>query len=81
MSRPLAGTTIGITADRRWQEQAELLTRRGATVVHGPSIRTLPLDPERGLRAVTDDLIARPPRYVIANTGIGIRAWFAAAES
>ena len=43
MRQPLEGYCIGITADRRWEEQAELLRRRGATVMHGPSIRTLPM--------------------------------------
>ena len=78
---PLDGYTIGVTADRRWEEQAELLRRRGAEVLHGPSIRTLPLGPERGLRLATDEVIARPPDFVIANTGIGMRSWFAAADS
>ena len=40
---PLAGYTIGVTADRRAEEQAQLLERRGARVLHGPTIRTLPL--------------------------------------
>ena len=77
----LDGFTVGITADRRWEEQASLLERRGAAVVHGPTIRTLPLGAEDGLRAATDAIISRPPRFLIANTGIGIRSWFAAAES
>jgi uroporphyrinogen-III synthase len=78
---PLAGFTIGVTADRRADEQAELLRRRGATVQHGPVIKTLPLASDAMLRDVTEDLYRRPPQYVIANTGIGMRAWFAAAES
>jgi uroporphyrinogen-III synthase len=78
---PLAGFTIGITADRRADEQAELLRRRGATIQHGPVIKTLPLVSDSALREVTESLHRRPPQYVIANTGIGMRAWFAAAES
>lgn len=77
----LAGFTIGITADRRWEEQASLLERRGATVLHGPTIRTLPVDSGSSLRDVTDTVILSPPDIVVANTGIGMRAWFAAAES
>jgi uroporphyrinogen-III synthase len=77
----LDGFTVGITADRRWEEQAELLRRRGATVMHGPCIRTLPLDSEDALQEVTDELILAPPDILIANTGIGMRSWFAAAES
>jgi len=30
---------------------------------------------------VTAAVIARPPDYVVANTGIGVRSWLAAAES
>ncbi|MFN0030252.1 MAG: uroporphyrinogen-III synthase [Acidimicrobiales bacterium] len=78
---PLRGFTVGITADRRWDEQAELLRRRGASVLHGPSIRTLPLGPGPDLRLVTEELIAQPPDILLANTGIGIRSWFAAADS
>lgn len=77
----LDGFVVGITADRRWEEQAELLRRRGAAIMHGPVIKTLPLGPEEGLRRATDAVIMRPPDILIANTGIGMRAWFAAAES
>ncbi|MGH9137772.1 MAG: uroporphyrinogen-III synthase [Acidimicrobiales bacterium] len=77
----LTGFVIGITADRRWDEQAALFERRGASVVHAPTIRTLPLGGDDRLRAATDDVIARPPQFVIANTGIGMRSWFGAAES
>jgi uroporphyrinogen-III synthase len=77
----LDGFVVGITADRRWEEQAELLRRRGAEVVHGPSIKTLPLGPEDVLRRATESIIVSPPDILIANTGIGMRSWFAAAES
>jgi uroporphyrinogen-III synthase len=77
----LDGFTVGITADRRADEQASLFERRGATVVLGPSIRTLPLDDDDGLRAITQALIDDPPQVLVANTGLGIRSWFGAAES
>src|SRR5437763_6727738 len=78
---PLHGYCIGVTADRRWEEQAELLKRRGATVLHGPSIRTLPVGADDELRATTELLIPRPPDFFLANTGIGVRSWMAAADS
>ncbi len=81
MSPVLRGFTVGITADRRWDEQASLFERRGAAVVHGPSIRTLPLGSDQPLRDATDRIIAEPPVVLIANTGLGIRSWFGAAES
>jgi uroporphyrinogen-III synthase len=71
---------VGVTADRRAEEQCEMLQRRGARVVHAPAIRTLPLGPDDGLRAATEALLSAPPELLIANTGIGIRSWFAAAE-
>jgi uroporphyrinogen-III synthase len=78
---PLQGFTVGITADRRWKEQAELLERRGATVKHGPTIATHYLPSDAALREATLDVIRRRPSYVVATTGIGVRAWFEAARS
>lgn len=77
----LDGFTVGITADRRSDEQVALFERRGAAVVHGPSIRTLPLDDDERLHAITTELIGDPPQFVMANTGLGIRSWFGAAEA
>jgi uroporphyrinogen-III synthase len=81
MDLPLDGFLIGVTADRRAEEQCEMLRRRGARVLHGPAIRTVPLAPDANMRAATELLIASPPDVLIANTGIGIRGWFAAVES
>jgi uroporphyrinogen-III synthase len=77
----LGGFTIGITADRRSDEQAELLRRRGADVLHGPTIHTLTWSDEDAVREATERVIAEPPDVVVANTGIGIRSWVAYAES
>ena len=77
----LKGFTIGITADRRWEEQAALFERRGANVQHGPSIRSLALGSDQRLRAATERVIACRPAALIANTGVGIRSWFSAAET
>ena len=77
----LQGFTIGITAGRRHEEQARLFQRRGAEVVSGPTIQTVPLGADDGLRAATEDLIAAPPDALVANTGIGMREWFGAADS
>ena len=41
--KTLTGFTIGITAARRADEFAALLTRRGAEVIHAPAIRIIPL--------------------------------------
>jgi uroporphyrinogen-III synthase len=77
---PLDGFVVGVTADRRASEQAELLRRRGAEVVLGPSIETAYLANDDALRAATVQLIDAPPDYLAATTGIGVRAWFEAAQ-
>jgi uroporphyrinogen-III synthase len=80
MLAPLDGFTVGVTADRRADEQAELLRRRGADVVHGPVIRTLALADGPELAAATEAVIADPPDTLVALTGLGIRSWFEAAD-
>jgi len=79
--RPLHGFTVAVTADRRSAEQIELFTRRGARVLHGPTMATQYLDDEAALRRATEEVLARPPDVVIATTGIGLRAWFEAAQA
>lgn len=81
MLAPLEGFVLGITADRRAAEQADLLARRGARVVHGPVIRTLALGSDDELRDATARVIESQPDYFIANTGIGVRGWVTAAAA
>jgi uroporphyrinogen-III synthase len=50
-------------------------------VVHGPTIRTLPLAGERALDEATAELLTHPPDVVMLTTGLGLRGWLAAAES
>lgn len=78
---PLSGFTIGVTADRRHEEQISLIERRGGTVVHGPVIRTLPLDDEAVIGAATSALVERPPDIVVLSTAVGVRGWLTAAEA
>lgn len=75
----LSGFTIAVTADRRSDEQASLIARRGGEVVHGPVIKTLPLGDEGGTRAATEALITQPPDVVVLSTALGVRSWFSAA--
>jgi len=79
--RPLEGYTVGITADRRWEDQAELLRRRGARVVHGPSIATQYLACDDALREATASVVDSPPDFLVATTGIGMRAWLETAQA
>lgn len=80
MAGALDGVVVGVTADRRWQEQADLLQRRGATVVHAPTISTVFLAGDRELRAATEEVVADPPDYLVATTGMGMRAWLQTAR-
>ena len=80
-SAVLDGFVVGVTADRRADEQMELLGRHGARSLHGPTMRTLPLVASQELRAATEALLHTPAEIVLANTAIGIRAWLSAAES
>lgn len=70
---------VGITADRRWEEQARMFADRGVEVVHGPTMRTVDLTEDEGLRAVTSDLAEHPPDYLIVTTGMGMKRWLEAA--
>lgn len=80
MLGPLAGLTVAITADRRADEQVELLRRRGAQTLHAPVIRTLTLTDGPELEAATRALIDRPPDTLVALTAVGVRSWFDAAD-
>jgi len=81
MSGETSDAVVGVTADRRADDQALLLERLGLRVVRGPALGTDLVPDDAALRAVTDDLVGRPPDYLLADTGIGIRTWVAAAEA
>ncbi|MFJ9550894.1 uroporphyrinogen-III synthase [Streptomyces erythrochromogenes] len=78
--RPLAGFTVGVTAARRADELIALLRRRGASVLHAPALRIVPLADDSELLAATKDLIGCPPDVVVATTAIGFRGWVEAAD-
>ncbi|OLF10917.1 uroporphyrinogen-III synthase [Actinophytocola xinjiangensis] len=80
MTLPLAGYTVGVTAARRADELGALLERRGATVIHGPAIRIVPLADDADLSHATRSLLTDPADVVVATTGIGFRGWMEAAE-
>lgn len=73
---PLAGWTVAVTAERRADEQAALLQRRGAEVLLTPLVRSR-LVPEAVVRAATVELLDGPVDVVVATTGVGIRSWLA----
>jgi len=78
---PLEGYTIGITADRRADEQMKLLAGRGAECLHGPVIKTHPVGSEDEMRVATQLLLDNRPDLVIFTTGLGVRGWLEAADA
>jgi uroporphyrinogen-III synthase len=81
MTLPLTGRRVGITADRKREIQRKLFEARGAEVVEGPTMATHYLPGDEGLRAVTASVVAEPPAVVVADTGVGVNAWFEAAAA
>ncbi|AGL17656.1 bifunctional uroporphyrinogen-III synthetase/response regulator domain-containing protein [Actinoplanes sp. N902-109] len=77
---PLTGFTVAVTAERRRDELAALLERRGARVVVAPAITIVPLGDDEALHAATAACVGLAPDIVIATTGIGFRGWLEAAE-
>ncbi|MET9627336.1 uroporphyrinogen-III synthase [Lentzea sp. NPDC006480] len=80
MTEPLAGFTIGVTAARRADELIAMLERKGASVLHGPALRIVPLPDDATLHSATLELVSSPVDVVVATTAIGFRGWFEAAE-
>ncbi len=74
----LTGWVVGVTADRRHEEQIELLRRRGARVLHAPTLRTRPLGPDDVLGEAIEAVIAQRPEVIVLSTGIGVRGWLEA---
>lgn len=77
---PLSGFTVGVTAARRADELGALLQRRGASVVHAPALRIVPLADDSELLTATKELIDDAPDVVVATTAIGFRGWVEAAD-
>jgi uroporphyrinogen-III synthase len=75
----LCGVTIGITAERRAADFITALERNGATVVHAPTIRIVPLPDDTRLRAATAEVLAEPVDFTAITTGAGFRGWLEAA--
>ncbi|MGW1406502.1 uroporphyrinogen-III synthase [Streptomyces sp. NPDC002403] len=76
---PLAGFTVGVTAARRAEEFGALLERRGATVLHAPALRIVPLADDGELLAATREIIDSVPDTVVVTTAVGFRGWIEAA--
>jgi uroporphyrinogen-III synthase len=78
---PLTGCVVAVTADRRRDDLASLLRRRGAKVIETPTLRLVPLDDDAALRKATNECLIAQLDYAVATTGSGWRGWMSAAES
>lgn len=77
----LEGLRIGVTASRKAEEQIALLRRRGAEVEWAPVLReAVNRAEDEALRTATRQVLAEPVDMLVATTGVGMKAWLAAAE-
>ncbi|MGP4019180.1 uroporphyrinogen-III synthase [Saccharopolyspora sp. 5N708] len=80
MQGVLSGFTVGVTAERKAAEIGELFARRGARVLYGAAMHTVPLPEDGELAAAIEAVLAAPVDYVVAITGVGFRGWIEAAQ-
>ncbi len=81
LAQVMTGCTVLLTADRRKEELAEALARRGASVRHAPALTIVNHGDDAELLASTRHLVAEPPQVLVVTTGIGFRAWIEAADA
>jgi uroporphyrinogen-III synthase len=77
----LEGFRIGVTSDRRSEDLIDALERRGATVLHAPTLRIAHSEHDEPLIEDTRALIDAAPDVLLATTSYGIRRWFEVADS
>jgi uroporphyrinogen-III synthase len=77
----LHGIRVGVTAHRKGRELAAALERRGAEVLHGPTLAgDVPAATDEIL-ADTDAVLDAGPDWLVASTGVGVRLWAEAAAA
>jgi uroporphyrinogen-III synthase len=77
----LAGTRILVTAQRRSDELAGALMRRGAEVTLAPTLGVVPHIDEEELLRRTREVLATGVDALVVTTGIGFRGWLDTAEA
>ncbi len=77
----LAGTRILVTAQRRSDELAAALSRRGAEVTVAPALGVVPSIDEETLLRRTREILAEPVDTLVVTTGIGFRGLMDASEA
>ena len=77
----LAGFRIGVTSDRRSADLIAAFERRGAEVLHAPTLRIVPAQEDARLIEDTKTVIDTRPDVLLATTAYGMRGWFEAADA
>ena len=77
----LQGFRVGVTSDRRSEDLIEAFRRRGADVLHAPTLRMAHQSDDASVLADTQRMIAARPEILLATTSYGIRRWFEVADA
>ena len=77
----LAGFRIGVTSDRRSADLIDAFERRGAAVLHAPTVQMQHAHDDVPVIADTERIIAARPDVLLATTSYGMRRWFEVADS
>lgn len=77
----LAGFRIGVTSDRRSADLIDAFERRGASVLHAPTVHMQHAEDDAPVIADTERIIAERPHVLLATTSYGMRRWFEVADS
>src|SRR6266508_3999445 len=78
---PLNGCTLVVTAHRRADDLISSFERRGAKVLHAPTLQIVPIEEDIALVEATRRVIADRPDDVVVTTAEGFRGWVEAADS
>lgn len=77
----LQGFRIGVTSDRRSGDLIDAFARRGAQVLHAPTIRMANASSDEPVIADTRAIIEARPDVLLATTAYGVRRWFEVADA
>jgi uroporphyrinogen-III synthase len=77
----LQGFRIGVTSDRRSADLIDAFVRRGAQVLHAPTIRMANASSDEPVIADTRAIIETRPDVLLATTAYGVRRWFEVADA
>lgn len=77
----LEGFRIGVTSERRAADLIDALERRGAQVLHAPTLRMEPASNDERVIADTQAIIDACPDVVLATTAFGVRRWLEVADA